>query len=193
MIRPLHARQSRVSRKIQESLEGKADSSISAVTPTEIVTLTRNSSSLSVPTTTASPTCVDIPYGVEDTPSTKEPGTDLLFREKCGITHDTVAECPYLCGPNGEGTIKGCFPFDISDLAGEEGVQICTQCLLPCEKDKATHTHPAANCKCPPTCAKVFSTHNFLVTSQSSHFTSVKTLSPRKSIQIFVQSQRQVY
>ncbi|KAL9639333.1 MAG: hypothetical protein Q9164_000991 [Protoblastenia rupestris] len=61
-----------------------------------------------------SSTCTSVPAGAKETPAHREPGASIIFRASCGITHETVKECPFLCGPGGEGSFKACFSEDVS-------------------------------------------------------------------------------
>ena len=113
------------------------------MTPTETISITKTSDS-SVTTKTSDPatetsdpaTCTHVPYGAKDEPAIHDPDTTYIFRETCGITDKTVKECPYLCGPDGKGAIKACFPYDVSWIAGD-GKEICTHCLPPCKTIKS--------------------------------------------------------
>ena len=95
-----------------------------------------------------SPTCTSVPAGAKETPAHREPGASIIFRASCGITHETVQECPFLCGPGGEGSFKACFSEDVSRSKLAKDPEVCQQCLHPCEFQG--HMPTSSICGCHP-------------------------------------------
>ena len=92
-----------------------------------------------------------VPLGSKDEPAIRDPETTVILREKCGVTKETVDECPYLCGPTGDEPIKACFPNDIAASPVDDFVGVCTRCLPLCD-DKDDHDERKTSlvlCVCP--------------------------------------------
>ena len=93
---------------------------------------------IATPTTPPKASCTTVAPGSKDSPASKDPGTGLLFRATCGITDETVDQCPYLCSQAGGGAFKECFDVDLSGLepTGQFPPIECTHCLPPCKAGK---------------------------------------------------------
>ena len=94
--------------------------------------------------TTSSPaTCISVPSGATDTPtrdSLRVPG--IRVRLACGITDETVSDCPFLCGAkNTPGSPRPTERACVSNGASHNG---CEECLPPC---KASHSKSTTSTK----------------------------------------------
>lgn len=97
-------------------------------------TSTMTSSTLSSPSATraSSPTCIHGTPGLTVDPSGpahNESGT--LFRNSCGETKATVAECPWLCYI--QGGVQVCSNYNATEPWSQR-IFICHQCLPPCDQ-----------------------------------------------------------
>ena len=105
------------------------------------------------PSASTAPTCINVLSGVKDEPAIRDPETTVILREKCGVTKETVDECPYLCGPNGDEPIKACFANDIAASPAQDFFGVCQHCLPPCDdkdgKDKRELAQMLVTC-CSP-------------------------------------------
>ena len=119
----------------------KSKSSISArrtaSRPSDKLSTSKSSikTSTSTPTQSTEPTCTSVAPGATDTPATRREGFSGLRREdgKCGVTNETVAECPNLCGLAGD-ALRVCSDTFTPFLLGRFG---CRRCLPICPVENA--------------------------------------------------------
>ena len=94
------------------------------------------SSSTFSATRASSPTCIHGTPGLTVDPSGpahNESGT--LFRNSCGETKATVAECPWLCYI--QGGVQVCSNYNATEPLGQR-IFICHQCLPPCDQPSSS-------------------------------------------------------
>ena len=92
---------------------------------------TSSSTKTAVPTAT----CISILLSGTDSPAIVEPNTGLLVRSSCGLTTETVAQCPFIGSAGGGAPNGNCYMDDMTGrlMYGSWPPLVCQQCLPLCE------------------------------------------------------------
>ena len=81
--------------------------------------------------------CTSVAPGATDPPAIQVPDVpDRLFRNECGVTNATVAECPILCGIFNQGGARACSNGPFNDL--QFGSVRCELCFPICPSGSLT-------------------------------------------------------